>query len=611
MNKKYLLPSILGAAMQLIGANTPLVAQGSAEIEIAFLSDIHLQDVYADLQSPDFNGILNPKTGKYATIRTMKSQLNSTRLFNENYFAFISALEDLQKKGIQLVVLPGDFTDDGQPMNVIALQKILEHYSSKFGMRFFLTTGNHDTVKPYGGIAGKSDFLGKDGGEQAIAGDRKLFPSLQVALSDQINFWGYPEVTAVLSNFGFFPDEKDLFWAHPFQELDYENYSFEQAMASANLEQRMYPLSDSGLFLPDASYVVEPIEGIWLLALDGNVFTRSGNDLKEGWKGSSVGFNEASISKKHQLDWIKKVAAEAEKRGKTLISFSHYPLVEFHDGASEEMKSLFGPRKFQLERVPTNETSELYATAGIHIHFAGHMHINDTGVYQDQSTTHTMYNIQVPSLAAFPPAYKTAKISKKDNFEIETIPLSDVDHMNEFFDLYRMEHRWLLEKQDPGIWDTTILASKNYLEYTRNHLIELTKSRFIPSDWPKELVSLLTAMSSDALIDWSKMKPEEGNIFLQEQLKAAPTSDIHAPKIIEDFYLVKNGDEIGRKLIPETRISKYETLFTGVAKMKQSSEPNLNTELIKFLDIFSKLYYSLPSDHFLIDLEENTIERID
>ena len=118
-------------------------------------------------------------------------------------------------------------------------------------------------------------------------------------------------------------------------------------------------------------------------------------------------------------------------------------------------------------------------------------------------------------------------------------------------------------------------------------------------------------MSSDALIDWSKMKPEEGNLFLQEQLKTAPTSDIHAPKIIEDFYLVKNGDEIGRKLIPEARISKYETLFTGVAKMKQSSEPNLNAELIKFLDIFSKLYYSLPSDHFLIDLEENTIERID
>lgn len=84
--------------MQFIGANTPLFAQGSAEIEIAFLSDIHLQDVYAELQSPDFNGILNPKTGKYATIRTMKSQLNSTRLFNENYFAFISALEDLQKK---------------------------------------------------------------------------------------------------------------------------------------------------------------------------------------------------------------------------------------------------------------------------------------------------------------------------------------------------------------------------------------------------------------------------------------------------------------------------------------------------------------------------------
>lgn len=114
--------------------------------------------MYADLGSEEFRGVLNSKNGKFTTIRTMNSQLNSTRLFNENYFAFISALENLKKKGIQLVVLPGDFTDDGQPMNVTALKKILDQYSEESGMRFFLTTGNHDPVKPYGGIAGKKIF---------------------------------------------------------------------------------------------------------------------------------------------------------------------------------------------------------------------------------------------------------------------------------------------------------------------------------------------------------------------------------------------------------------------------------------------------------------------
>lgn len=104
MNKKYLLPAILGTAFQL-ACSQSLLAQTELN-QIAFLSDIHLQDVYADLGSEEFRGVLNSKNGKFATIRTMNSQLNSTRLFNENYFAFISALENLKKKGIQLVVLP-------------------------------------------------------------------------------------------------------------------------------------------------------------------------------------------------------------------------------------------------------------------------------------------------------------------------------------------------------------------------------------------------------------------------------------------------------------------------------------------------------------------------
>lgn len=606
--KKHILPAILGTAIQLVCVDHSVLAQSTTEI--AFLSDIHLQDVYADLHSDGFKGVFNPKTGKFATIRTMKSQLNSTRLFNENYFAFISALEDLKKKGIQLVVLPGDFTDDGQPMNVLALQKILDRYVKEAGMRFFLTTGNHDPVKPFGGIAGKRDFLGANGSEQPIAGSADLFGNTEAAVSDQINYWGYPEITRTLAAYGFFPSPQDLFWSHTFEKLDYDSYSFDLAKASSNLDNRIYPAGDSGLFLPDASYVVEPIEGIWLLALDGNIYTHTGGETNESWNGSSVGFNQAAIHKSHQLDWIKKVAAEAEKRGKTLISFSHYPLVEFHDGASDDMKSLFGPRKFQLERVPSGETSSLYADAGIRIHFAGHMHINDTGLFQDHSAN-TMYNIQVPSLAAFPPAYKTVKSTQQNQLEVETIQLTEVDHMNEFFDLYRMEHRWLLENQSPGIWDSTILASKDYLEYTRNHLLELTRSRFIPSDWPENLIALLSSMSNGDLIRWGKMTAEESASFLKEKLESADVTNTASTKIIDDFYLLKNGDELGKKLIPEDRIAFYEELLAAVSQKPTSQEQNLDTELTQFFGIFGKLFHSLPSDHFLIDLKKNTIQKID
>src|SRR5690606_17297116 len=101
----------------------------------------------------------------------------------------------------------------------------------------------------------------------------------------------------------------------------------------------------SGFQLPDASYVVEPVEGLWLLAIDGNVYQQTGSEHLspfKNWRGSSVGFNQASQLKEHQLDWIKKVSEEADKRGKLLVSFSHYPLADFNNGSSPEMKELFG-----------------------------------------------------------------------------------------------------------------------------------------------------------------------------------------------------------------------------------------------------------------------------
>ena len=54
------------------------------EFKIAFISDAHFHDVYADFEDGSFEGLKNSKTGKNAKIRTMEAELTSTRLFNEN-----------------------------------------------------------------------------------------------------------------------------------------------------------------------------------------------------------------------------------------------------------------------------------------------------------------------------------------------------------------------------------------------------------------------------------------------------------------------------------------------------------------------------------------------
>ncbi|WP_449400151.1 metallophosphoesterase [Chryseobacterium wanjuense] len=115
-------------------------------VQIAFLSDVHFQDLYGSFSDHDFKGIINPKTGKPTILRTMDSQLHSTRIFNENYFAFLKALDDIAAKGIKIVAMPGDFSDDGQAYNIRGLHKILEKYHKKYGIDFYITTGNHDPV---------------------------------------------------------------------------------------------------------------------------------------------------------------------------------------------------------------------------------------------------------------------------------------------------------------------------------------------------------------------------------------------------------------------------------------------------------------------------------
>ena len=65
--------------------------QKEPNVQIAFMADVHLGDIYGEFQDNEYKGILNPETGKYNLIRTMQSQLQSTRLFNENYFAFLAA----------------------------------------------------------------------------------------------------------------------------------------------------------------------------------------------------------------------------------------------------------------------------------------------------------------------------------------------------------------------------------------------------------------------------------------------------------------------------------------------------------------------------------------
>ncbi|AWK06498.1 metallophosphatase [Flavobacterium crocinum] len=606
--------------------------------QIAFLSDVHLQDLFGGFSDSDYKGVLNPKTGQYALVRTMSSQLHSTRIFNENYFAFLAALEDIAKRKIKYVALPGDYTDDGQPIHVRGLAKILDEYQKNYGIEFFITTGNHDPVGPFAQESGKEDFLGKEGKSQPIYSKDGMYkPNLQIeqpiVITADIAKMGYLGITDNLKNFGFHPKKNYKFWATPFSNYTNENYSFEKALESSKLFNRMYEVTP-GYQVPDVSYVVEPIDGLWLMAIDGNVYIpkKMNGDPKDSksYSEASTGYNNVLSNKKHLIKWVSAISAQAKKQGKTLVAFSHFPIIDFNDDASAEIKELLGPNKWQLNRVPVEEVAQVFADAGLKIHFGGHMHINDTGVRTTQKGN-TLVNIQTPSLAAYIPAYKLLTLKKDNVVDIQTITIDNVPRYDELFDLYKMEYQFLESQNSKDIWNIDILKTKNYHDFTDFHLKELVRLRFLKDDWPVAFKDFLLNVSAKDLLvlanvqsdsdfdfilnnksqfekEWKTAETKSEQILVQNKLKSEDFSWTGKDLLI-DFYRFRSADELAFADVSEKRVVSYKVLSKLFLESKEDASKPLQKQMKLFFVIFNKFMHEVPADHFTVNLHTGEINR--
>ena len=608
------LKQIIFILIVLVGFNSCRQSENTLEspVQVAFMADVHLQDIYGELSDSDYKGLLNPTNGKYVLARSMQSQLKSTRIYNENYFAFLAALDDVAKRGIKYVVMPGDFSDDGQPLNVRGLKKILEDYKEKYGLRFILTTGNHDPVRPFTMDAGKKDFLGKGGKSQAIMSRDGLYTpkskeGLPTVVSKDIRKMGYEEIMNLLKNFGFTPDKTDLYWETPFSNYSYGDYNFPEAKKAALFENRQYKIEPLQSTVPDVSYLVEPEEGIWFLAIDGNVYVPKADAEKEpgnasNYNGASIGYNKVLSHKKHLIDWVKSVTERAEKLGKKLVVFSHYPMIDFNDDASDHIRNLMGDGKMQLHRVPEESVAKIFSDAGVKVHFGGHMHINDTG-YRKYEEGKSLVNIQIPSLAAYIPAYKIANFGN-EKVEIETVVIDSVPRFKELFLLYEQEYNYLESINSEDIWNKDILLANTYHEFTNWHLKELVRLRFLKKDWPKEIKEFLLQSNGMQLAKFAGVDKSNADL---EAYRNWTGFDL-----IFDFYRLRSADKLAIADIGVDRIQQYQLVVNQILKSDYLVEENnsLNEDVREFAHIFDHFLNGAPADHFLLDLKKGSLMNL-
>ncbi|WP_239986455.1 MULTISPECIES: metallophosphoesterase family protein [Arenibacter] len=625
----------------IIGSSCATIkTKHSDSVKLAVLADVHLSDVYGQLQDSDYKGLkLNPN-GEYAVIRTMQSQLHSTRIFNENYFAFLSALDDVVNREIKYVLLPGDFSDDGQPIHIKGLKNILDHYSSTYGLQFFLITGNHDVVQPFNHKDGKTDFLGNGGKSQPIMSQPGMYTSNPerehpVIISSDLQNMGYEEITRFLGDYGFFPKKEYIYWETPFSKYSYDNYNFNKARKTADLVNRSFQIPTNDVPIPDISYLVEPVEGLWLLALDANTYIQekiiNSDSAQLEYPNTGLGLNNLLTDKKYLLDWVRKVADNAKKQKKTLIAFSHYPMVEFNDGATSDMEELLVGSKMQIKRVPNPKVAELFAEAGLKLHLGGHMHINDTGVaVSDEGNT--LFNIQTPSLAAYKPAYKILTLKDGGFAEVETVVIDSVPRYIEFFELYRQEYGFLEDIGDAGIWNKDVLSSKNYVEFMDWHLKELVRLRFLPNEWPLEFKDFVVGLSgkelfllsqTDTSITLKKVlqnyreNPEKvmadlnlaKGKTLKQQINFDGLDDWSGYDFLLDLYRLRSADDLALDDIGVNRSNQYQFIidsFLNNPTLKGNTD-NTKRRILLLMSIFNKFLNGAPSDHFQLDLNTGSI----
>ncbi|MFT6811228.1 MAG: hypothetical protein ACJA01_004476, partial [Saprospiraceae bacterium] len=457
---------------------------------------------------------------------------------------------------------------------------------------------------------------------------------------------GYEGIVNIFQNNGFFPNQNYLYWETPFSKYNSEDYTFDQAKEEADLKRRVYTIQPNSMIVPDVSYLVEPIDGLWLLAIDGNVYIPKNevsnlNENASNYNGSSIGYNSVIEHKKHIVDWVKSVGQRAEKNGKTLVAFSHYPIVEYYDGASAEIIRLFGENSMQLHRNPSEEIAEIFSEAGIKIHFAGHMHSNDTGINRGVNGT-SIVNVQVPCMASYLPGYKLLTIREKHLMEVETIVIDSIPRFNELFDLYQIEHDYLESIQAENIWEENVLSAKNYREFVNWHLKELIRLKNFKKDWPKDLYNYLSSATGKDILILSQIddpdlislyfKEPDHNFSLNEDVRdqaiikatqLALKNNLNIEEfeawdgkdLVIDFYRLKNADALAFEDIGINRLKQYE-LLNEAFRLRLESIDNKTEDLqgiIRMADLFSimhKFSNGAPAIHFMLDLEKGEIKDL-
>lgn len=498
--------------------------------KIAVIADAHFHD-----PAGDFGGAGVVLDGSRLALRSWADTRAAARAFNETAATLSAALEQIAARGLRHVVLAGDYSDDGQAENLRRLSTLLHRFQASHGLRFYAIPGNHDLYGPHGKHV-TTRFVAAPGESVMVTSDPTQ-TEVSAIHTPAMRCAGQPEALLPMARFGLFRQPEYLHWETPFGTTDApETRRYTAHSADGSVSQT----------LMDASYLVEPEAGLWLLMLDANVFEpRNGRPdatRKKAFHGpSDAGWNAVLRVKPFLLAWLRDVTRRAQALGKTLITVSHYPVLDpFQDSTGSE-QALFGPTS-NTRRSPGPQVAQSLIAAGLRWHLGGHMHVNATT--HQTTRAGTLTDLSLPSLVAFPPAFKIIHAAR-NTVTAQTIPLDTLPADPRLTALYKAEGC-----QPPAQPLGGFLAAQR-----RANVLE----RRLVFDWPPEILTLLADKTA---VDLAELAGDGAGAFAHRHGLTLQTPTYPAYDLIADAYLVKAAGPLAENWITADRLVLLRALAT-------------------------------------------------
>ena len=278
--------------------------------------------------------------------RPLRTYLAGDRkMLRESEAIFAKAIENIKIQQPDFVIISGDLTKDGE---LGSHMKFADHLAEleENGIEVFVVPGNHDINNPHA-----------------------------------VSFNG-EETTSV-----------DMVSPEKFVEI-YGPYGYDQAIAR-----------DSN----SLSYVVEPVDGVWLFGLDS---CKYGTNLETGYPETSGAISEPT------LNWILDKLFEARLRGKTVAGFMHHGLLEHYTGQS----MLYAD--YVVDDWQT--LSETLSGAGLQLVFTGHYHAND--ITRSEGNEKPLYDVETGSLVTYPSPYRMVDLHGDNAAVVSTYTIDAIDY---------------------------------------------------------------------------------------------------------------------------------------------------------------------------------------